>query len=267
VGVVGHVEWVDFICVPRLPASGEVMHAGRCFTRAAGGGAVAAAVLAELGAQVDFFTSLGRDHEGEEALAQLRERGIEVHVAWRVEPTRRAVTLLEEGGGRTIITIGERLEPHGADKLEWDRLGRADGVYFTAGDGAALGRARGARVLVASPRGRDALTNGERETAPVIDALVFSVHDHDESGWAQSVGDRARLLVATEGEAGGRWWGVSEGRWSAEPPPGAVRDSYGCGDSFAAAFTYGLAAGLGVAEAAALGARWGALCLARDGAP
>ena len=55
VGVVGHVEWVDFISVPRLPASGEVMHAAGCFTRAGGGGGVAAAVLAELGAQVDFL--------------------------------------------------------------------------------------------------------------------------------------------------------------------------------------------------------------------
>jgi ribokinase len=267
VAVVGHVEWVDFIPLLRLPTSGEVMHAGSGFTRAGGGGAVAAAVLAELGAQVDFFTSLGRDHDGEEALALLRERGIEVHVAWRAQPTRRAVTLLEEGGERTIITLGERLEPHGADELEWDRLGEADGVYFTAGDTAALGRARGARVLVASPRARHALAIGDPEGAPAIDALVFSAHDGDESEWAHSVGDRARLLVATDGANGGRWWGASEGRWSAAPPPGPVRDSYGCGDSFAAAFTYGLAAGMDVAESAALGARMGALCLTRDGAP
>ena len=175
-GVVGHVEWVDFISLQRLPASGEVMHADGCFTRAAGGGAVAAAVLAELGAQVDFFTSLGRDHEGEQALAHLRERGITVHVAWRAAPTRRAVTMLEEGGERTILTIGERLEPRGADELEWDRLDGADGAYFTAGDASALGRARGAHVLVASPRGRDALR---------------------ERGGAWSVGDRrARVQCA-----------------------------------------------------------------------
>ena len=50
-------------------------------------------------------------------------------------------------------------------------------------------------------------------------------------------------MVATEGADGGRWWGESEGRWAAVPPPGPVRDSYGCGDAFAAGFTYGLAAG------------------------
>jgi len=46
-----------------------------------------------------------------------------------------------------------------------------------------------------------------------------------------------------------------------------VCDAYGCGDAFAAGFTYGLAAGTAVAEACALGARWGAEMLTRVGAP
>jgi ribokinase len=60
---------------------------------------------------------------------------------------------------------------------------------------------------------------------------------------------------------------VSEGRWEATPLPGPARDSYGCGDSFAAAFTFGLGRGDTVEEAAALGAQWGALALTRVGAP
>src|SRR5438477_5864593 len=107
--VVGHVEWVDFIPVKRLPRGGEVIHAPGAFTRAAGGGGVVAAVLAELGAEVDFFCALGRDAHGQAAAEQLAARGIHLHVAWRAQPTRRAVTLLEGGGERTIVTIGERL--------------------------------------------------------------------------------------------------------------------------------------------------------------
>ncbi len=42
-------------------------------------------------------------------------------------------------------------------------------------------------------------------------------------------------------------------------------DSYGCGDSFAAGFTYGLGAGLDVADALALAARCGAVCLTGRG--
>jgi ribokinase len=73
--------------------------------------------------------------------------------------------------------------------------------------------------------------------------------------------------MATEGEHGGRWWGESEGRWEATSLPGPARDSYGCGDSFAAAVTFGLGRGDTVAEAAAFGAEWGALALTRVGAP
>jgi ribokinase len=268
VAVIGHVEWVEFVSVPRLPRPGDVVHAASSFTRAAGGGGVVSAVLAELGADVDFFCALGDDAVGHAAAEQLRERGVRAHVAWREEPTRRAVTMLEDGGERTIVTIGKRLEPSGEDDLDWSRLRGADGAYVTAGDPAALARARQARVLVASPRARQALdARGAADDRGEIDALVLSASDHDEREWAHTVRGRARLLVTTEGAGGGRWWGASEGRWDAVPAPGPVVDSYGCGDSFAAGFTFALAAREPVADAAALGARCGARCLTLAGAP
>ena len=110
VGVVGHVEWVDFVSVPHLPVHGKILHAQSAFARAGGGGAVAASVLAELGADVDFYCALGPDAEGRATVAQLEERGVRIHVAWRDQPTRRAVTFLEPGGERTIVTLGERLD-------------------------------------------------------------------------------------------------------------------------------------------------------------
>jgi ribokinase len=261
--VVGHIEWVDFIPVPRLPQPGEVIHAEGAFARAAGGGGVVAAVLAELGAEVDFFTALGDDTHGHAAVEQLEREGVRMHVAWRRQPTRRAVTMLEEAGERTIVTIGRRLDPLGDDELEWDRLRATAGAFVTAGDARAFAHARLAPIVVASPRARHVL-EGE---GPAIDALVFSSRDRDESEWAQRAAPRARLLVATEGAAGGHWWGESEGRWQPVPPPGKIMDAYGCGDSFAAGFTFGLAEGRSVADAAALGAKRGALCLTRAGAP
>jgi ribokinase len=263
VAVVGHVEWVDFVPVASFPASGEVIHSTGAFAHAAGGGSVAAAVLAELGAEVDFFCALGDDELGRAAAAELGERGINLQVAWRAQPTRRALTLLEPGGERTIVTIGERLQPRGADELDWERLRGADGVYVTAGDAEALRRARAARVVVLSPRAKSALEAEGTE----FEAIVFSAGDADERDWAAWVADRARLFVATEGSRGGRWAGEREGRWAAVAPPGETRDAYGCGDSFAAGFTFGLAGGSSVPDAAALGARRGALCLTRAGAP
>jgi ribokinase len=254
---------VDFVLVPQFPAPGEIITARRTFARAAGGGGVAAVVLTELGADVDFYTAFGADADGQGARAQLEERGVRTHVAWRDQPTRRAVTLLDPEGERTIVTLGERLEPRGQDALEWPQLDKADGVYFTAGDAASLEQARRAGIVVATPRARHALEGD----GPQIDALVFSDHDEHERAWAQRTGRRARLLVATQGADGGRWWGESEGRWDAAPLPGKPRDSYGCGDSFAAAFTFGLANGDSVHDAAALGAKWGAIALTRVGAP
>lgn len=271
--VVGHVEWVDFIPVSHHPGPGEVLHAQESFSRAAGGGGVVAVVLAELGAEVDFFCALGDDVHGHAAAQQLEGRGVRVHVAWRQEVTRRAVTLLETDNERTIITIGKRLDPLGSDALAWERLKGAGGVYFTAGDADALRRALEANVVVASPRARTALA----APGPVIDALVFSGNDTDEQEWAGRLGRRARLLVSTEGARGGRWWSGAnsdergrvpeEGRWAAAQPPGPAQDSYGCGDSFAAGFTFALVRGASPAEAAALGAESGARCLARAGAP
>ena len=263
IAVVGHVEWVDFISLRELPGEGQIAHAPGASTRAAGGGGVAAAVLADQGAEVDFFCALGRDADGEAAASQLRERGVDLHVAWRERPTRRAVTLLTGRGERTIVTIGERLEPDADDELPWDRLGGADGAYFTAGDVGALRHARQARVLVASPRGRAALSEGSAQ----LDALVFSASDEDERRWAERLEPRTALLVATQGADGGRWWGDSEGRWAAAKPPGPPRDSYGCGDSFAAGFTLALAQGASVHDAADYGAELGAICLTRIGAP
>lgn len=263
VAVVGHVEWVDFIGVDRYPARGQVVPAHDASTRAGGGGVVAAIVLAELGAEVDFFCALGRDADGEAAAAGLRARGVRLQVAWRPPPTRRVITLLERTGERSIITIGERLEPQGDDDLDWQRLEQADGVYVTAGDGQAIGRARAARALVATPRSRDGL-----EAAGVdVDALVYSASDVDERAWGRRMETRTRLMVETEGAHGGHWWGSEAGRWKAVPLPGEPRDDYGCGDSFAAGFTYGVARRLAIAEAAVIGAECGARALTISGGP
>jgi ribokinase len=263
IAVVGHVEWVQFLRVDHLPLRGEIQSARREKAQAGGGAVVAAAALAEMGAQVDFYGAVGSDAMGDSAIEELSERGITVQMARRPGPTREVITLLDRVSDRTILPIGERIQPSGADELDWDRLAEADAVYVTAGDAGALQHARAARVLVATPRLRERLEHPD----VYIDALVFSITDANEMRWAERLRLDTRLMVATDGGDGGRWWGESEGHWSAVPPPGPVRDTYGCGDAFAAGFTYGLGAGRSVAQAAENGARWGAEMLTRVGAP
>jgi ribokinase len=272
VAVVGHVEWVQFLRVERFPVPGAIQRAQRESTHAGGGAVVAAAALAEHGAEVDFYGAVGTDAIGDAAVSELEDRGMTVHAARRPGATREVLTLLDDDGERTILPIGERLQPDGADDLDWNRLAAVDAAYITAGDQGALRHARAARVLVATPRLRERVD----DPGVQLDALIYSTSDANEVQWAERLRPHTRLMIATEGPAGGHWWGeaskgasegAAEGRWSAVPPPGPVRDSYGCGDAFAAGFTYGVAAGKSVPEACAIGARWGADMLTRVGAP
>jgi ribokinase len=245
VAVIGHVEWVEFVRLADYPPRGGLEQATWVAEHAGGGAVVAAAVLISLGAEVEFFCALGDDE--------------------RARPSRFVFTMLDDGGERTIVTVGERLQPAGDDELDWGRLATIDGVYFTAGDDGALAAARSARTLVVTPRAGDHAAGLSR--APRVDATVFSAHDRDEVRWARDWEAHSRLLVATDGADGGRWWGESSGRWPAASVPGPIKDSYGSGDSFAAGLTFGLASGRSVAEAAAIGARCGAEMLTRVGAP
>jgi ribokinase len=279
VAVVGHVEWVQFARVAHVPRAGEVVNGGDLFEEPAGGGAVAAVQLARLAGEAMLITALGRDELGDRSLARLRELGVDVHAARHAAGTRRAVTLLDDAGERTITTLGPRLEPMRDDELPWEALEKMDAVYFTAGDLGALRAARAAQVLVASPRAGDALLHG----VP-LDALVLSGEDAVERRQGARVQEEAELVVFTEGDRGGayRTRGGSSGRWDPVAPwdpardralapalptaaPAGAVDSYGCGDSFAAGLTYGLGASEGIPAALSLAARCGAACLTGRG--
>jgi ribokinase len=264
VAVVGHVEWLDFAVVERMPAAGEIVTATDTFELAAGGGAVAAVQLRKLAGAALFFAVLGNDERGRLAVAELRdEQGLELHAAIHARPQRRAFTHLDAAAERTITVLGERLVPHGDDPLPWERLAACDGVYLTGGDGAAARAARSARMLVATSRAADALLAGD--VAP--DVLVASGGDEKERAGLEALPAPRLATVLTDGSRGGRWERTdgTSGAWPAAALPGPPVDAYGCGDSFAAGLTYGLAAGMELPAALDLAARCGAYCLTGRG--
>lgn len=259
--VVGHVEWVTFLAVDALPAAGRIGHARRALEEPAGGGAVVAVQLARLlGRPVPFFTSLGRDAIGERAAQRLVELGLDLHVAWRDTPTRRAISFVDGHGDRSITVIGERLTPHAADPLPWDRLAACDGVFVTAADAEALVHCRAASVLAVTPRlGLPLL----RRAAVPLDALIGSGLDPGEAVPDGALDPLPSLRIATEGAAGGV--ATPGGRFAAPTLTAAAVDSYGCGDSFAAGVIAGLAAAWSVEQAVSLGSHCGAACISRFG--
>ena len=260
VAVVGHVEWMEFVLVERVPRPGEIVHADESWQQAAGGGVVAAVQLAQLAASVLLFTALGSDDRGRRAKLELEERGIEVHASSVAAPQRSGVTFIDEVGERTITTIGRKLHPRGHDDtLPWHELARCEAVYLCAGDADALLLARRARVLVATARELATLRQGAVE----LDALVSSGKDEAELYHQGDIDPEPRLVVTTSGALGG--WAQPGGPYSAAPLPPTIADSYGAGDCFGAGLAFALAAGLEGLPALDFAARCGAGALAGAG--
>jgi ribokinase len=263
IAVVGHVEWIEFARVERMPQPGEIAHALETWEEVGGGGAVAAVQLARLAGECVFLTALGDDELGHRAAHELAELGVAIEVAWRPEPQRRAFVHVDDAGERTITVIGRRLGPNGEEPLPWPALAVCDAVYFTAGDASALQLARASRRLVATMRASETLTAAGVE----IDAVVASVNDAGESYPPAGLDPPPLALVRTDGGAGGEVVGRdgTSTRWQPAPLPGEVVDAYGAGDCFAAGLTFGLADGMTPLEAAAVGAECGAACMTRRG--
>ena len=255
-GVVGHVEWIEFIRVEKLPAAGDIVHGTEAGQVPAGGGAVAAVQLAKLAGGATFFTALGGDDLGRTARSELEKLGLRVEATFREEPQRRGITLVDGDGERTITVIGTRVAPSAGDPLPWGDLDGMDGVYVTAGDAEVIRLARRAHLLVATARILPAL----REAGVELDALVGSGRDPMEAYEPGMLDPPPRLVVRTDGSKGGTFTeeGGSTVAYEPVPLPGPVVDTYGCGDSFAGALTYALALGLPPREAVQLAAGAGA---------
>jgi len=259
--VVGHIEWVEFARVDHVPAPGEIVQALETWEEPAGGGAVAAVQLANLGGSCLLFTALADDDLGRRSREELEALGVTVHAGHAPGSQRRALTHVDEDGERTITLLGPKLRPSGEDgTLPWEELARCDAVYFTGGDVSALRAARRARVLVATSRELPTL---QRAGVPV-DVLVGSGEDAAERFESGELEPEPRIVVTTAGPLGG--WIRPGGPFRAAPIPGPVSDAYGCGDCFAAGLTYGLALGQPVDEAVTLAARCGAEVLTGRGA-
>jgi ribokinase len=249
--VVGHVEWVEFARVPRWPESGAIIHATDVWSEPAGGGAVVARQLALLAGRCELFTAFGRDEAGRAAVRRLAELGIDAHVQHPGNSaTRRAWTHIDGDGERTITVLGDKLLPHGPLPLEGYDL-----VFFVSGDAEALRAARKSRFVATTMREQPLL----HEAGVRIDLMAGSANDpREQYDGSLDVG----LVVQTDGPNGGTANGE---RFDAVEPPGPIVDTYGAGDSFAAALAFALARGDALPEALQLAARAGAAVIAGQG--
>ncbi len=249
VAVVGHVEWVEFVEVDHVPAPGQIAHGSESWAEPAGGGAVSAMQLLRLAGACDFFTALGDDELGRRSFERLTELGLTVHVQWGGR-TRRGLVHVDRNRERTITTVGPKLRPEGPLPLAG-----YDAIFFGAGDVVALRSARKARFLSATPRELETLLEGGVR----IDLLVGSGTDEGEQ---YDGGLEVGVYVATRGGSGAVANGV---RYPPVAPPRPIEDTYGAGDSFAAALTFALARGDALPDALELASRAGASVITGKG--
>ncbi|HUE38155.1 MAG TPA: PfkB family carbohydrate kinase, partial [Candidatus Binatia bacterium] len=150
------------------------------------------------------------------------------------------------------------------DPLPWGELAQTDAVYVCAADAAAIRLARRARVVVATARILPVL----REAGVELDALIGSKNDPAERYRDGDLEPPPKLIVRTEGSKGGEFSqpGGTIERFDPAPLPGPIVDTYGAGDSFAAALAYGLATQGSPRAAIAFAARYGAAALTGRGA-
>src|SRR5712691_392684 len=130
--VVGSINLDLVVQAERLPRPGETVSGAR-FSRVPGGkGANQAVGAARLGAQVRMVGCVGRDELSDDALAGLREAGVEERWLVKDGPTGIALVTVDASGETTIVVArgaNAELRPEDLDfALAGSAVGEAAGA-------------------------------------------------------------------------------------------------------------------------------------------
>jgi ribokinase len=238
----------------RLPRTGETV-TGAVFSRLPGGkGANQAVAAARLGAEVTMVGCVGTDGFAGEALAMLREAGVELsRVKHAAGPTGVALILVDAAGDNQIMVApgaNLSLEPTDVVLPEVDAvLCQQEIPAVTVRRAAQL--APGRFFLNAAPA---------RPEAPEADLTIVNQYEFD------ALPARRGLVCVTHGANGAVLLKDGEEVARAVPPPVEAVDGTGAGDAFVACLVISLLEGRSHEEALRRGCVAGALAASRYGA-
>ncbi|MFJ8477166.1 ribokinase [Kitasatospora sp. NPDC094011] len=284
--VIGSVNTDRILRCPVLPAPGETVLATDAARGFGGKGANQAVASARMGAATHLVAAIGRDAEGEAALADLRGAQVEtgaVH-AHPDAPTGQAIVMVDPGGENSIVVLpgaNARLTPDQVTAaLARLHLLPVDVVLTSNEVPAECVRAAAAALPAAGPRGG---TRWLHNTAPAAELpgpgptgrrpllVANAVEARQLTGAATAV--EAAHALARQGEGAVVTLGgdgalvVSDGALTRLPAP-AVRvvDTTGAGDVFCGALAARLARGADLPAAAATAVAAGAFAVTALGA-
>ncbi len=284
--VVGSVNVDLVVSTARLPLPGETVTGGRFARHHGGKGGNQAVAAARLGARTAFVGAIGDDAFGKEARAALAAEGIDLRelVTLEHEATGVALILVDARGENCIAVAGgangavtptlvrdalENLAPQPGDVL----LVGHEIPTESSREALRLGRAAGATTILnpAPARGldRDILDLADILTPNRGELAVLVADDRSSAGDAAAAallgGAAGRAVLVSLGADGALLVDVG-GATPLRPPPVAVVDTVGAGDTLNGALAAGLAAGLELPVAARRAVIAASLAVTRAGA-
>jgi ribokinase len=261
--VVGSVNLDLVATAASLPAPGETVTGATLARHPGGKGANQALAARRLGAEVRLVARVGADAMADEALALLREDGVDLAgcVAGPSTPTGVALIAVDAKGENLIVVapganagfapadLGEPVEDALICQLELPVATVAQAVASARGF-VTVNLAPAAEVPSALLERADLIVVNEAEAAFYGDRL------HGSRG----------MVAVTLGARGARLHRGGTPIAEAAPPPVVAIDSTGAGDAFVAALTVALLEGQVPAAALAFACAAGALAATRPGA-
>jgi ribokinase len=250
--VVGSINLDLVVQAERLPRPGETVSGAR-FSRIPGGkGANQAVAAARLGAEVALVGCVGRDELAEEALAGLRDAGVEERWLARDDPTGIALVTVDAVGETTIVVApGANAELRPEDLS----LGDSEAVLCQQ----EIPAETVVRAAELAPR---FFLNAApaRDGAPEAELTIVNRLE------LEALGERAGLVCLTLGAEGAVLLEDGEEVARAESPPVEAVDGTAAGDAFTACLVVSLLEGRSREESLRRGCAAGAFAASRLGA-
>jgi ribokinase len=251
--VVGSINLDLVVQAERLPRPGETVSGAR-FSHVPGGkGANQAVAAARLGAEVALVGCVGRDELAEDALAGLREAGVEERWLVRDAPTGIALITVDAAGETTIVVApGANAELRPEDLS----LGDAQAVLCQQ----EIPAETVARAADLAPRFFLNAAPARDEAVPDAELTIVNRLELD------ALGERRGPVCLTLGADGAVLLEDGEEVARAEPPAVDAVDGTGAGDAFTACLVVSLLEGRPREESLRRACAAGAVAASRFGA-
>ncbi|MFG2846192.1 PfkB family carbohydrate kinase [Kitasatospora sp. NPDC048296] len=284
--VIGSVNTDRILRCPVLPSPGETVLTTSADQGFGGKGANQAVAAALMGAATHLVAKIGRDADGEAALADLRDAEVQTGAVLTHPdaPTGQAIVMVDPSGENSIVVVpgaNAELTPEEVTAaLARLHLLPVDVVLTSNEVPAECIRATAAALPTAGPNGGTRWLHNTAPAGALPDPgpggrrplVVANAVEARQLTGAATVAEAARALARhSEGAVvtlGGEGALVVTGEVLARLPAPAVRvvDTTGAGDVFCGALAAGLARGAALAEAAATAVAAGAFAVTALGA-